>query len=88
MLAKLSQKTASCHAHAIHCQRRARQSKGRQRREWLVMSARWIKLAESLEFAARISSFLEWNARRLKPPPDTVDDEHRVLQFVARKDKV
>jgi len=40
------------------------------RREYRLLEESWLRLAESYQFAERISGYLEWQSKRLEPPPD------------------
>jgi len=40
------------------------------RKDFAVLVESWRRLAASYEFAGRVSGFLEWQAKRLSPPPE------------------
>jgi hypothetical protein len=39
-----------------------------KRDDLIDMAVRWLKLAETFDYAKQVSGFLEWDAQRLKPP--------------------
>jgi hypothetical protein len=71
MLAKIGAHARVCLSEAEAARLRAALSPElRARDEWLQIARRWRMLAQSYELAERVSGFLEWSARRLKPPED------------------
>lgn len=70
MLARLNDQILDCHEHATLARFRAITAKDpvTQKDYWRLEQS-WLKLADSLEFAERVSGFLQWNAQRLQPPP-------------------
>jgi hypothetical protein len=60
MLQKLSEEIQECYRHADECRQRAEKAfteKGRQ--EFIDMERRWLSLADSYEFAERLSNYVE-----------------------------
>jgi hypothetical protein len=64
MLEPSTSKAKECHRHAADARARALQTDDVQARaDFLEIEQRWLRLAESFEFAARLTSFAEEKAR-------------------------
>jgi hypothetical protein len=50
---------AYCRAEAARCRKRG----------LCDLARHWLKLAETYELAERVSGYIEWQARRVEPPP-------------------
>jgi len=72
MLARIRNEIACCQLHIKECERKAADpnlGKG-SRADFRLLARNWRRLAASYETAGEISGYLEWQARRLAPPPD------------------
>jgi hypothetical protein len=57
----LSTEVRECYTHAEECARQAAtQSDPTLRRDFLDLEQRWLKLAHSYEFAARVGAFADY----------------------------
>ena len=72
MLGRLSDEMRVCHLHLEKCERKAADARrsARHRKDYARLAESWRRLAQSYEFAGQISGFLEWQAKRLVPPPE------------------
>jgi hypothetical protein len=70
MLAHLHEQIADCHEKATLARFKAILARSPQmRQEYQHLEQHWLALAESLDFAERVSGFIQWSAQRLQPPP-------------------
>jgi hypothetical protein len=64
MLAPTTPKAQECHRHAADARVRALETDDAQARAgYLDIEQRWLRLAESFEFAARLTLFVQEKAR-------------------------
>ena len=72
MLARMGDELTVCLLHLEECERKAADPAFSRaaRADFARVAESWRRLAASLEVATRISSYLEWRAKRLEPPPD------------------
>ena len=71
MLARITEQARHALEHAECCRRIATcAGDPMTRREYRLLEESWLRLAESYQFAERISGYLEWQSKRLEPPPD------------------
>jgi len=69
MLARLNDQIALCHEQASLARLKAVAAKtAAMRTNYQRLESSWLRLAESLAFAERVSAFLQWNSLRLQPP--------------------
>lgn len=67
MLARLQDQITACdQARRLARHKAALHRSPQMREEYLRLEAHWHQLAETLDFAAKVSGFLEWRSRRLE----------------------
>ena len=68
MLARLDDEWRECQHHIKECERRAADPLVPPvcRRDFKYLAESWRRLASSLEFAVRVSAYIEWSAQRIK----------------------
>jgi len=70
MLARLGDQIAACNEEAALARMKAVAAEtARLQREYRRLEEHWLRLADTLSFAATISGYLQWTAQRLEPPP-------------------
>jgi len=69
MLTRLGDQIVTCREEAALAQLKAMTaSTPRMRREYRRLEKHWLQLADSLDFATKISGYLQWTSQRLEPP--------------------
>ena len=70
MLARLGDQIVTCRDEARLARIRAVAAHTPQmQKEYQRLERHWLQLAETLDFAAMISGYLQWTSQRLEPPP-------------------
>ena len=70
MLARIDDEIAAAQEHADLARVRAiLASSDIVKRDYLHLEQHWLRLADGLDFARRVSGFLQWNSQRVQPPP-------------------
>jgi len=69
MLARLGDQITTCREEAAMARLRSVAAPTEQmRQEYLRLEEQWLQLADSLDFATKISGYLQWTSQRLDPP--------------------
>lgn len=69
---KISGKAAQCRQREETCRLMAADVSfdSTSRRQFLTLAEHWRELARSYELAEEVSGYIQWQSRRVAPPPD------------------